>query len=116
MPTILGIAALFLLATDALNLDLSLLPGLSAKNLLIYCIAVLLALRMVAGRQSVTATRQMHGAFIVSIAYVIVLWLVAATLIEYPHPDFIASGIELKSALVDHYIFFLVFLFGAPNA
>ena len=44
MPTILGFAALFLLATDALNISLSLLPGLSAKNLIIYCIAVLLAL------------------------------------------------------------------------
>ena len=63
MPTILGIAALFLLATDALNLDLSLLPGLSAKNLLIYCIAVALALRMVVGRQSVTAMGQMQGVY-----------------------------------------------------
>src|SRR5687767_3025710 len=116
MPTILGIAALFLLATDALNLDLSLLPGLSAKNLLIYCIAVLLALRMVVGRQSVTAMGQMQGAFIVTIAYAIVTWFVAAMLIEYPHYDFIASGIKLKSALIDHYIFFLVFLFGARNA
>lgn len=41
MPTILAIAALFLLATDALDIDLSVLPGLSAKNLLIYLIAVL---------------------------------------------------------------------------
>jgi len=39
MPTILGLSALFLLATDALNINLSLLPGVSAKNLIIYLIA-----------------------------------------------------------------------------
>jgi O-antigen ligase len=116
MPTILGIAALFLLATDALNLDLSLLPGLSAKNLLIYCIAVALALRMVVGRQSVTAMGQMQGAFIVMIAYAIVTWLVAALLIQYPYYNLVASGIKLKSGLIDHYIFFLVFLFGVRTA
>ena len=55
MPTILGFAALFLLATDALNMDLSLLPGVSAKNLIIYLIAVVLALRMVVSRGSIMA-------------------------------------------------------------
>ncbi|HEU4779371.1 MAG TPA: O-antigen ligase family protein [Steroidobacteraceae bacterium] len=116
MPTILGFAALFLLATDALNWDLSLLPGVSAKNLIIYFIAVLLALRMVMSRASIMAAGQMQGAFIVLIGYAIVTWLIAALLIQYPHYSLIASGIQLKSALVDHYIFFLVFLFGVQTA
>jgi len=116
MPTILGFTALFLLATDALNLDLSLLPGLSAKNLLIYCIAVVLALRMVVSRKSVMAAGAMQGAFIVQIGYAIVTWLVAALLIRYPQYDLVQSGIKLKSELIDHYIFFLVFLFGAQTS
>ena len=58
MPTILAIAALFLLSTDALAIDLSVLPGLSAKNLLIYLIAVMIALRIVVSRQSVMAMGQ----------------------------------------------------------
>ena len=115
MPTILGFAALFLLATDALNLDLSLLPGLSAKNLMIYFIAVLLALRMVMSRASVMAAGQMQGAFIVQIGYAMVTWLIAALLIQYPHYDLVASGINLKSGLIDHYVFFLVFLFGVQT-
>jgi hypothetical protein len=78
MPTILGFAALFLLATDALNMDLSLLPGVSAKNFLIYMIAVVLALRMVVSRSSIMAASQMQGAFIVQIGYAIVTWLIAA--------------------------------------
>jgi hypothetical protein len=116
MPTILGLAALFLLATDALLWDLSLLPGVSAKNLIIYCIAVLLALRMVVGRHTVTDMGQMQGAFMVLFAYAFVTWLISAMIIEYPGYDFIASAIRLKSGLIDHYIFFLVFLFGAQTA
>src|SRR6188768_846102 len=115
MPTILGFAALFLLATDALNMDLSLMPGVSAKNLIIYLIAVVLALRMVVSRSSITAAGQMQGAFIVQIGYAIVTWLIAALLIRYPYYDMAASGIKLKSGLIDHYIFFLVFLFGVHN-
>lgn len=116
MPTILGFAALFLLATDALNFNLSLLPGVSAKNLIIYCIAVILALRMVVGRHSVADMGQMQGAFIVLIGYAIVTWLVAALVVNYEHYNFIASAIRLKSGLIDYYIFFLVFLFGVQTS
>jgi hypothetical protein len=116
MPTILGFAALFLLATDALNMELSLLPGMSAKNLIIYMIAVVLALRMVVSRTSVTAVGQMQGAFIIQIGYAIVTWLIAALVIRYPYYDMVASGIKLKSGLIDHYIFFLVFLFGVHTS
>jgi len=115
MPTFLGFAALCLLATDALNIYLSPVPGLSAKNLIIYCVAILLALRMVIGRQSVSDMGQMQGAFIAVIGYAFVTWLVAALVIDYGHYDFAASGILLKSELIDYYIFFLVFLFGAKT-
>jgi len=116
MPTILGFAALFLLATDALNIDLSLMPGVSAKNLMIYLIAVVLALRMVVGRGSIMAAGQLQGAFIIQIGYAIVMFLVAALLIQYPYYDMVASGIKLKTGLIDHYIFFLVFLFGVQTS
>lgn len=116
MPTILGFAAIFLLATDALSWDLSLLPGVSAKNLIVYMIAVLLALRMVMSRASIMAAGQMQGAFFVLIGYAMITWLVAALLIQYPHYSLIGSGIRLKSALIDHLIFFLVFLFGVQTS
>jgi hypothetical protein len=115
MPTIIGLAALFLLATDALNWDTSLLPGVSAKNFLIYCIAVMVALRMVVGRHRVTDMGQMQGAFIVLIAYATVTWLISAMLIAYPRYDVFAAAIRLKSGLIDHYIFFLVCLFGVQT-
>jgi hypothetical protein len=113
MPTLLATAAFFLLATDALNLELSLLPGLSAKNLLIYFIAVLLGLRMVMGRgASLTAAGTLQVAFLVQIVYAAVTLLIAAWIIEYPRYDMLDSIYKLKGTLVDQYIFFLVFLFG----
>lgn len=116
MPTLLAIAALFLLATDALNVELSLLPGLSAKNLLIYLLATLVGLRMVVSRQSVMAAGQMQGVFLILILYAIITWLVASLVIQYRGYDMMTSAIRLKAGLVDHFIFFLVFLFGVRDA
>jgi O-antigen ligase len=116
MPTILAIAALFLLTTDALNLELSLAPGLSAKNLVIYLVAVLVALRMVVSRQSIMVAGQMQGAFVVMILYAIITLLVGTLVLEYPRYDLMTGAITLKSGLVDHLIFFLVFLFGVRDA
>ncbi len=113
MPTILATAALFLLATDALNLELSLLPGLSAKNLLIYLIAVLLGLRLVMGRGAkITAAGGLQTAFIAQIVYAVITLLVGTLIIHYPRYDFMDSFIKLKATLIDQYVFFLVFLFG----
>lgn len=115
MPTILAIAALFLLTTDALNLELSLAPGLSAKNLIIYMVAVLVALRMVVSRQSIMVAGQMQGAFLVMILYAVITLLVGTMVIDYPRYELMYGAITLKSGLVDHFIFFLVFLFGVRD-
>jgi O-antigen ligase len=116
MPTILAIAALFLLATDALNIELSVLPGLSAKNLLIYMVATLVALRMVVGRQTIMDAGKMQGVFLVLILYATITWLVAFLVVDYPRYDVVESAIRLKAGLIDHLIFFLVFLFGVRDA
>ena len=99
-----------------LRWDLTITTGLSAKNLVLYLLATFLALRMVIGRTSVTAAGPMQGAFIAQIGYAIITWLVAALIIKYPGYDLIESGIQLKSGLIDYYIFFLVFLFGVRNS
>lgn len=116
MPTILAISALFLLTTDALNVELSLMPGLSAKNLLIYVVATMVALRMVITRQSLMAAGQMQGAFLVLILYAAVTWCIAGLVADYPGYNMFTSAIRLKAGLVDHFIFFLVFLFGVRDA
>ena len=92
-------------------------PGLSAKNLIIYLHCGLLALRMVVGRASVTAAGQMQVAFLALIVYAIV------TMAASPHwsssirgMTSLQAGIRLKTALIDYYIFFVVFLFGVRTA
>jgi hypothetical protein len=116
MPTILAIAALFVLTTDGLNIELSLLPGLSAKNLLIYMVAVFVVLRLVVGRESIMAAGKIQAAFLIQIFYALITLLVAALLVEYPRYDLIESAIKFKVQLLDPYIFFLVFLFGVRTA
>ncbi len=116
MPTILGVTALFLLATEALQWDLTITTGLSAKNLVIYLLATLLILRMVVARSSVMVAVQMHSAFIVLFLYAVVSWLVAGLVIQYPSYDLVEGGIKLKSHLLDWFIFFAVFLFGTSTA
>jgi hypothetical protein len=109
---LLGIASFFLLATEVLRWDLTITTGLSAKNLVIYMLATFLALRMVVARTSVMAAGQMQVVFVVQIAYAIITWLFAALVIKYHGYDLVDAGIQLKSGLIDYFIFFLVFLFG----
>jgi hypothetical protein len=116
MPTILAIAALFVLTTDGLNIELSLLPGLSAKNLIIYMVAVFVVLRLVVGRESFMTAGKVQAAFLVQILYAFITLLVAALIVEYPRYDLVESAIKFKVQLLDPYIFFLVFLFGVRTA
>jgi hypothetical protein len=113
---LLGITSFFLLLTEVMRWDLTITTGLSAKNLAIYLVATFIALRMVVARSTVMTAGPMHAAFITQIGYAIVTWLIAALVIEYQSYDLIQSGIRLKGALIDYYIFFLVFLFGVHTA
>jgi len=99
-----------------LQWDLTITTGLSAKNFIIYLIAMFLALRMVIARTSLVAAGPMQVAFLTQIVYAIFTWLIAGLVINYQGYDFIDSGIKLKSGLIDYYIFFLVFLFGVRTA
>jgi hypothetical protein len=112
MPTILAIAALFLLITDGLDIELSFLPGLSAKNLLIYLIAVAVGMRLIMGRESILTAGKIQAAFLIQFFYAVITMLVAALVIEYPGYDLREVAIKLKVQMLDYYVFFVVFLFG----
>jgi len=113
---LLGITSFFLLAIQVLRWDLTLATGLSAKNLTIYLVATILALRMVIARTSITAAGPLQAAWMIQIGYALFTWLIAALVIQYAGYDLVASGIKLKSSLIDYYVFFLVFLFGVTSA
>ena len=95
----LGIISFFLLATDVLRWDLTITTGLSAKNFIIYLLAMFLGLRMVIARTSVVAVGSMQAAFLVQIFYAIFTWLIAALVVKYQGYDLIASGIKLITSI-----------------
>jgi hypothetical protein len=111
MPTFLGLTALFLLATEVLQWDLTITAGLSAKNAVMYIMMSFLALRMIVARTNVFVAQSMHAAWLLMIGYAIVSWLIASMVIKYPRYDLFDNLIQLKSSLIDFYIFFLVFLY-----
>ena len=112
----LGFTAFLLLATEVLRWDLAIAMGLSARNLIIYLMAVIIGLRMVVGRTSLVAAGGLQAAWMVLIAYAMLTWLIAALVIDYTGYDLVLSGIKLKRQLFDPFIFFLVFLFGVSRA
>jgi O-antigen ligase len=74
---------------------------------LLFRIAVARGARLEAG--------PVHVCFVILITYALVTWLTAGLIIEYPGYDLIDSAIRLKSELIDHFIFFLVFYYGVTS-
>jgi O-antigen ligase len=106
---------LFLMAAEVFSWDVSMGPGLSIKNAVLYLIAMFLIFRIAVSRGERLDAGPIHLGFVILIAYALVTWLTAGLIIEYPGYDLIASGIRLKSELIDHFIFFLVFYYGVTS-
>lgn len=106
---------LFLTAAEVFSWDVSMGPGLSVKNAVLYLIAMFLMFRIAVSRGERLDAGPVHVFFVILISYAMVTWLTAGLIIEYPGYDMIASGIRLKSELIDHLIFFLVFYYGVTS-
>jgi O-antigen ligase len=111
---ILAAFLFFLMAAEVFSWDVSMGPGLSIKNAILYLIALVLMFRIAVERWRLQAG-PIHLCFAILIAYALVTWLVAGLIIEYPGYDLIDSGIRLKSELIDYCIFFLVFYYGTSS-
>src|SRR5688572_21916729 len=112
MRRLLSITLLFLLATEVFHWDLTYAAGLSAKNGVLYLLIVFLLLRLVVTRTGSFEARPLYAAWGVLMGYAILTWIAAGMLIGYERYDLVESGIRLKSGLIDHFIFFLVFFLG----
>lgn len=112
MRWLLSITLLFLLATEVFHWDLTYAAGLSAKNAVLYLLIVFLLLRLVVTRTGALEARPLYAAWGVLIGYAILTWIAAGLLVGYERYDLVESGIRLKSGLIDHFIFFLVFFLG----
>ncbi|MGO9327227.1 MAG: O-antigen ligase family protein [Steroidobacteraceae bacterium] len=107
---------LMLVFCNIFSLELSLAPGLSAKNAVLYIAASFIAFRLVVSRNFHLEMGQFVAVFISLVAYAVATWLVAGLFIEYKGYSLLNSGILLKSDLVDPLIFFLTFLYGARSS
>jgi O-antigen ligase len=110
-----AVIALFVVQ-DVFDLSLSLGPGLSAKNALLYLLAGTLAFKISMERSFTFEVRGLHACFFVLIAYAVISLVVAKFVVDYAHYNFIANGIRLKATFVDRAILFLVFFYGLRNS
>lgn len=108
---------LVLMVAETFSLDMSLAPGLSVKNAYLYVILLILVLEwLVRGREQAIAVGTIHAAFLTLIGYATLTWYVISFIVQYSGYDVVLGFISLKTQLVDHYIFFLVFFYGVTKA
>lgn len=112
MRWLLVALVLLITAIDVFPLDTVFSKGLSAKNAVLYLIALFLFLRIVVGRNFTLEMRTLHVCFALLIAWAMISWVLSAEVIGYPRYDLVGSAIRLKSGLIDYAIFFLVFFHG----
>lgn len=101
-----------LAASDILHTGMSLGPGLSAKNALLYPIALGLMFRMALTGQFRVRMPSVNVAFVVWVVYGILTWIACVAVIHYPGYQAIPMAISLKSVLVDSALFFFTFFYG----
>jgi O-antigen ligase len=95
-----------LMLSDLLGMSMSLGPGLSVKNAILYCLAVALLARLILTEQHGTGMPAVLIGFTILIGYAIFSWLAAAFVVRYPGYDVVQSGISLKASLIDPALFF----------
>ena len=106
---------LTLYASDVFQLGMSLGPGLSVKNALLYPIALGLIFRMALTGRFRMRLPIINMAFILWITYAVLTWIACVTVIHYPGYNPMQMGIELKSVLIDSGLFFFIYFYGSEG-
>ena len=112
MRYLLALLIVFLTTVDVSGWTLSLAPGLSVKNAIIYLILLALAARFVVRGGMQMELPKIHLWFGVLIAYAVLTWLAAGLLLDYKSYTLLRSGIDLKANLLDNAVVFVLYLYG----
>ena len=115
MRYLLALLIFFLATIDVFGWTLSLAPGLSVKNAIIYVIVLTLSARFVVRGGMRLELPELHLWLGVLIAYATLTWLVAGILIQYKSYELLSSGIDLKAQLFDNVIVFALYLYGTQS-
>ena len=106
-----------LLADIMLGLGLSLGPGLSLKNAMLYVIFTALVLEFVLGnRDLLREIWPLHLSWAVLVTYATFTWLAIILLGLHRGYNPVSNFIALKGQLLDLFLFFLVYLYGPKDA
>lgn len=104
-----------LVVADTFSVGMSAGAGLSVKNALIYPIALGLMFRMALTGGFRMRLPVLNAAWVVWITYAILTWIAIVTVIQYPGYEVRATGISLKSLMMDSGIFFFTFFYGVDS-
>lgn len=115
--SLLLVALLTLVAAEQVfALPLSMGPGLSMENALIYVVLSALIFKMAVQRSTRFELRALHICFFALIGYAALTLIVAALVIQYPGYRTIKYVISLKARLVDQLVFFAVFFYALHHS
>jgi O-antigen ligase len=112
MRYLLALLIVCITAADVFGWNLSLAPGLSVKNGMIYLLLLALTARFVVSGGMRLELPRIQIWFGILLAYATLTWLAAGILIQYKTFDLVDSGIELKTELFENAIIFFLFLYG----
>ena len=112
MRWLLLILIAVLAAGDIFSIDLSLAPGLSVKNAVLYLVIMALVFRTVIGGGLKFERSGVQAPFAVLIGYAVVTLFLAAFVIQYPGYRLGDSVIALKGNLIDTALFCFAALWG----
>jgi O-antigen ligase len=109
---LLALLIICVTAADVFSWSVSLAPGVSVKNGMIYLILLALAARFVVRGGMRMEVPRVHLWFGILIAYATLTWLVAGIVIRYRTYNLLSSGFDLKIELYDNAIILGMFLYG----
>jgi O-antigen ligase len=116
MRFLLSALILLLVFANIFYTGLSLAPGLSAKNALLYVAASAIVFRFAVHHNFKMEMGGFVACYMALITYAIATWLIVGLFIQYKGYTLLGPALLLKNELVDPLIFFLTFLFGARNS
>jgi O-antigen ligase len=113
---ILAFLLSLLMVSLTVGWDLSLAPGLSAKNALLYLIIIIGMVEMAVFRNLSFDLPSVVIPFALVAIYALVSWFAVAFVVQMPTYNPVDAGIALKTELIDHFLIFLIFFFGISTA
>jgi O-antigen ligase len=101
---------------DVLGLEMSLAPGLSVKNALLYLIVFALVFRRaLSGSGERPPFLSIHVAFFLVLSYAVISWMATAKLAGYPGYHLVDSAILLKVRMLDPAIMLFAALYAVRD-